>query len=179
MFLVYLDGRNDSVNVAQHDPRLSALISLHTYEGFFDNGNTRIKLKLEGEQLSVFVGTSADDELVPIYSAFTHINSAIYALTPKIMLDKSSNITLVKYAGMSGFNEGAVNSQMIVNSTQLHLASERAVLTSVSTYKTLSGVFLDTHAKGVALNCSVLRTGPQFISYENRSTGIYTYITTT
>ena len=31
-------------------------------------------------------------------------------------------------------------------------------------------------AKGVALNCSVLRTGPQFISYENRSTGIYTYV---
>ena len=30
-------------------------------------------------------------------------------------------------------------------------------------------------AKGVALNCSVHRTSPQFISYENRSTGIYTY----
>ena len=77
------------------------------------------------------MGTSANDELVPIYSAFTHINSAIYALTPKIMLDKSSNITLVKYAGMSSFNKGAVDSQMIVNGPQLHLASERAHLTEM------------------------------------------------
>eukprot|EP01043_Picozoa_sp_COSAG02_P057893 COSAG02_NODE_7111_length_3179_cov_2.701299_2_plen_57_part_00 len=35
------------------------------------------------------MGTSANDELVPVYSAFTHTNSAIYALTPKYMLDKS------------------------------------------------------------------------------------------
>ena len=87
MFLIYLDGRNDALNVAQHDPTHVAVGTLHTYEGFFGNGNTRIKLKLEGEQLRVFAGTSANVEVVPVYSAFTHINRAIYALTPKIMLD--------------------------------------------------------------------------------------------
>ena len=56
MFLVSLNAGNDTLSVSQHDPNVTEIGKLHVYDDFFENGNTHIKIKLEGEQLSVFVG---------------------------------------------------------------------------------------------------------------------------
>ena len=68
MFLLYLDVTSDQLTVAQHNPKRNLVETLQVYNGFFANGHTSIKLKLEGEQLSAFVGTAADDENTPLYA---------------------------------------------------------------------------------------------------------------
>ena len=89
---------------------------------FFANGHTHIKLKLEGERLSVFVGTAGDEENTSVFDTFIHMNSAIYALFPKITIDKNSTVTLHQYAGVAGFSSTAVDTQLSLNTTQMNLA---------------------------------------------------------
>eukprot|EP01046_Picozoa_sp_COSAG06_P029479 COSAG06_NODE_2734_length_6368_cov_44.250439_11_plen_112_part_00 len=89
-------------------PETTKLETIHVSSAvFFAADHTHIKVKLEGEKLSVFVGTSGDEENTTVFNAFTHINSAIYALFPKITVDKNSTVTLHKYSGVSAITGGA------------------------------------------------------------------------
>ena len=146
MFGVQLDARTDSMTILQHNPETTKLETIHVSSAvFFAADHTHIKVKLEGEKLSVFVGTSGDEENTTVFNAFTHINSAIYALFPKITVDKNSTVTLHKYSGVAGFNETtSVATQFSLNSAQLKLALSRAHGTTDTTYTTVSNGFLDT-----------------------------------
>ena len=117
-----------------------------------------IKIKVVNEKVSVFVGSAAKPEETTICENLVAVNTQTYALQPFVRMRDASEVKLVGFKGMYGYNSAAAVLQRRSNSLQFFIALHEATsLFASQSFGTLKGVT----AAGYLDATTLLITEPQ------------------